>query len=794
MTFSVLPSLFYDFLSARRAVLYAATLGIIGLSIFVLKDVEVQEDIRSMLPDSPPQVTTDLELLQHAPMTRKVIVNLKRRPGTDPMALTKAVEDLKRVMTPPLFKRVVSGPADLTQRAFFSLLFDRLPNLSTEEDLNAIGAGLTREKVQTRLYDMYMQLLSPAGWGIETLNQIDPLGLRQTVMDKLRFLRIIPKMRLAGGHFLSEDGMNALLIADTDVNITDSVGAENLLNRFQNHVDTVIPSSIDVTLISGHRYTAANAAIIKKDLFIVLGFSFTAIFAIFLVFLRDWRATFVFLVPVSVLCIALAMISLAYDRVFAVTVGFGSVLLGISVDFALHVYFALCSRSRHPSRIMAEVSYPILFGGMTTLGAFGSLLFSNLPGQRQIACFAVIGIGASLIISLIILPQILSPPARFDNRPDLGRTAFKSSPRWVVAVWLALLALCVWQGTKLKFNGDLRSVNAVTADIRAAEDHLRETWGDLRGMAMIFAEGKDLQTALEVNEQLFSYLHNEAKIAPILSVAPILPSLKTQLANQEGWRDYWTGEAGTATRLMLENEGRQLGFTPQAFKAYFETFTAGRPPLTPEDLRAVGLGDLLESMVIKMDQKVLILTLVPDTPKVVGLVTDGGTRPAGTRMVSQTRFGRMISQAILDDFVRFISGASLVVLILLSVLLHKPKKVFFALIPVITGLACMCGTMGCLGIGFNLFNIVATILVIGLGVDYGIFMVCRISDGSSHQTEWAILISGLTTLAGFGGLTLARHPALYSIGLTVLLGIGAAIPAALLVIPAVYRKDLAPPR
>ena len=38
-------------------------------------------------------------------------------------------------------------------------------------------------------------------------------------------------------------------------------------------------------------------------------------------------------------------------------------------------------------------------------------------------------------------------------------------------------------------------------------------------------------------------------------------------------------------------------------------------------------------------------------------------------------------------------------------------------------------------------------------------------------------------------LVLARHPALHSIGVTVLFGIGIAIPAALLVIPALYQKN-----
>ena len=100
----------------------------------------------------------------------------------------------------------------------------------------------------------------------------------------------------------------------------------------------------------------------------------------------------------------------------------------------------------------------------------------------------------------------------------------------------------------------------------------------------------------------------------------------------------------------------------------------------------------------------------------------------------------------------------------------------------------MFGAMGWLGIQFNLFNVIATILIIGLGVDYGIFMVCKISETYGHDTDRAVLFSGLTTLAGFGALILARHPALHSIGLTVILGIGAAIPSALFVIPALYQR------
>jgi len=109
------------------------------------------------------------------------------------------------------------------------------------------------------------------------------------------------------------------------------------------------------------------------------------------------------------------------------------------------------------------------------------------------------------------------------------------------------------------------------------------------------------------------------------------------------------------------------------------------------------------------------------------------------------------------------------------------------LIPAISGLLVMFGLMGWQGIDFNLFNIIATILVIGLSVDLGIFMVSRISEGQEAYTGQAVLLSGLTSLIGMGALTLADHPALFSMGITVLLGMCGTIPAALWVVPAFFQ-------
>jgi len=50
-----------------------------------------------------------------------------------------------------------------------------------------------------------------------------------------------------------------------------------------------------------------------------------------------------------------------------------------------------------------------------------------------------------------------------------------------------------------------------------------------------------------------------------------------------------------------------------------------------------------------------------------------------------------------------------------------------------------------------------------------------------------VSMCAVSTLSGFGVLTLAEHPALHTLGATVLVGIGAAWPTALWVTPAILK-------
>jgi SAM-dependent methyltransferase len=89
----------------------------------------------------------------------------------------------------------------------------------------------------------------------------------------------------------------------------------------------------------------------------------------------------------------------------------------------------------------------------------------------------------------------------------------------------------------------------------------------------------------------------------------------------------------------------------------------------------------------------------------------------------------------------------------------------------------------------DLSNFIFVIFVIGVGGDYSLFLLMaeleplRGYHSRVASTGGAVTICALTTLFGVGVLALARHPALFSIGIAALLGISLSLVATLFLVP-----------
>src|SRR3989449_5085856 len=101
----------------------------------------------------------------------------------------------------------------------------------------------------------------------------------------------------------------------------------------------------------------------------------------------------------------------------------------------------------------------------------------------------------------------------------------------------------------------------------------------------------------------------------------------------------------------------------------------------------------------------------------------------------------------------------------------------------------MLGIMGLFNLPFNPANVMTLPLIIGIGVTNGIHILNRFAEEQtpsifSRSTGKAVLVSGLTTIAGFGSLIIANHRGIRSLGYVMATGVATCMIAGLTFLPA----------
>ncbi len=127
--------------------------------------------------------------------------------------------------------------------------------------------------------------------------------------------------------------------------------------------------------------------------------------------------------------------------------------------------------------------------------------------------------------------------------------------------------------------------------------------------------------------------------------------------------------------------------------------------------------------------------------------------------------------------------------ILVFIHFRSPLSLALALVPVGVGFLWLGGLMGYFGVPLNPANIMTLPLVIGIGVTNGIHILNRFAEEQTpsilaRSTGKAVLVSGLTAIAGFGSLILAQHRGIKSLGYVMSTGIATCMIAGLTILPA----------
>ncbi|HIA10867.1 MAG TPA: methyltransferase domain-containing protein, partial [Flavobacteriales bacterium] len=145
------------------------------------------------------------------------------------------------------------------------------------------------------------------------------------------------------------------------------------------------------------------------------------------------------------------------------------------------------------------------------------------------------------------------------------------------------------------------------------------------------------------------------------------------------------------------------------------------------------------------------------------------------------------------DFGLLVSFSLLLVFVILVISYGRIELGIITFLPILISWLWTLGIMGAFGIKFNIFNIIISTFIFGLGIDYSIFIMRGLlqqykygrENLSSYKTS--IFLSVFTTITGLGVLIFAQHPALRSIAWLSIIGILSVVIVAYTLEPLMFR-------
>ena len=771
----------YIILQAKARPAIAGALLLVLLCGLYATTIIVREDITTLMPQKPEGLASQFSLLLDAPLLQGLTIAVG---GSDPASSARLLAEKLRG---PEIPYIIAGAENSVSPSFLTDLCMAVPGLMDAEALAKLPGFIDGEAIDNAMQRIVRLMRSAEGIALRDLAALDPFGICMETIKTLRPRNLENGFYFEQGALLSRDGRYALVLAEPAASMTDSEAARTVMAKVREAI-RALPEGTETLVIGGHRHTEENADIIMADVRRILPFSLALLVLAYLIFVRTWRGFGILLLPGASLAVGAACVGLVYGSLSSIVLGFGSVVLGIASDYAIHVYYAMGS-GKDAEDALRRISTPMLFGAATTFAAFLAFFSSSIPSIIQMATFATAAIVTAVLFSLVILPHIFtsgkSSSEEAENPPALNVPVRPLPLLCLWGVMGAAIFLLIWN---VPVDGDIRKLSYASSGIRQDEARLRKIFGDLREQGLFAVSGITLEEALARNDSVWEALREDASqsgwdFSLLTSLAPIMPSEATQRLRHDEWERFWAAQADAAIE-GLAAASAVFGFASGTFSPFREWIAAPPPLVTAELLGRGGLD--LAAMLTREDQtSARVYSLVQgDTFPMSG---QDILRRHGAQFVSGATFREAMDFATHSDILRFGGISLLAVLVLSAVLLRSPVRVGMALLPVGAALGAVLAVFRLLGMSLNIFHAMALPLVICLSVDYGIFILANLEGRLHRESRRGVLLSGITTLSGFGVLLLARHPALYSLGLSVCVGLFAALLTALVALPRLAR-------
>ncbi|MBW2351831.1 MAG: MMPL family transporter [Deltaproteobacteria bacterium] len=792
-----------------RINIYALILSILAMGVVFwvsLHMVEIDTDITGYLPQNDPVISDAGYIFENHPIHDRLIIDMGLdRDDPDRLVHYAAVVE-ERLKKSGLFRKVGTGEVQDLIPDLISHILDNLPLMFTDKDLNQkVRPLLKKERIIKRVEFLRSELMGLQGIGQSRFISRDPLGLKDIVLARLSHLAPVKGVEILRGRIISPDRKHLMLTATPLASGTDTAFARKISGLIREVSDELQKRSaengdrVTITPMGAYRAALDNEALIRGDVqrAILLAMAGIALLLIF-AFPRPLLGLFAFLPALAGTVAAFFFFSLIHRSISIMTLGFGGAVISITVDHAIAFLLFLdrptTTSGREASREIWAVG---LLAALTTMGAFGTLCFCDFPVFEQIGLFTALGIAFSFIYVHTVFPLIFPsmPPAPPKALPLRNIVAALSSwgKRGAFAALIFGLGMIFFANPG--FNVQLSAMNSVREETVEAEELLSGVWGDdIFQKTYLMTEGKSREDLQREGDRLLEIMDQDVASGVISSgfvPSMIFPGRERGKEALGAWKKFWDRQRISDLKTALAQASHETGFAKGAFGPFFRTLSS----------------DLSHQTLIQIPRKfdgLLGITEKRDGSawvQVLSLTPGGSYDPEAFyqryrsmgKIFDPSFFSLRMGDLLFSTFSKILLIVGISVALLLFLFFLDLRLTLVSILPLIFALISTLGTLNLMGHPIDIPGLMLSIVVIGMGVDYSIFLTRsyqRYGD-DSHPSfaliRMAVFMASASTMVGFGALCFARHSMLRSAGLTSLAGIGYALMGAFLILPPLLR-------
>ncbi|MBA6153887.1 MMPL family transporter [Gelidibacter maritimus] len=789
----------YQTLKKYKPLFVIALIIIFGLLMWTASTIKFDEDISKLIPSNSENEHLQ-KVLKTAQFADKIIVNIeKAKDGTTDDLTEYATQLLDSLSTQSssFIKDIQGKIEDETIFETMDFVYSNVPLFLKTEDYKTISNKLQPDSIAKITENNYKTLISPSGIVSKKTIIKDPLGISLMALKHLQQLGISDDFILKDGFLVSKNERHLLLFitpAYPSNNTTDNAMFSEQLYRFQDELNTVFEDKAQSSYFGGTLIAVANAQQIKNDIQITVSIAMVLLMTLFIVFYKKLTIPIILFVPTLFGgLLAISVLSVIRSEISAISLGIGAVLLGVTLDYSLHILTHI-RNNETAKELFDGVSKPILMSGLTTALAFLCLMFVDSSALQDLGIFAAISVMGASVFALIFIPQFYKGSStKNTKRSIVDKIASYDFHRNKILIGsiVALLILSGFNYQRATFNHDISNLNFQPETIKSAEAKLDTLINISSKSLYVIAFGNNEQQVLETNDEIFNQLQDletENKVLSYNSVGALVGSDKKQQESIRHWKRFWTSELKAETQSELIENGSKFGFKPSTFQEFYALLNHEFHPLSIDDYRKINVIPI--SDFIAEDGNFMTITSVVNVrDENIDEIKNTFKDSENTLVIDRQAINETLLGHLKNDFNKLLIYCVIVVVLLLLLFYKNFKLTLVTILPIIITWFITIGIMGLFHLEFNIFNIIISSFIFGLGVDYSIFMTNGMRSGKSsmatHKTS--IILSVLTTILGVGVLIFAKHPALHSLATISIIGILTAMFISFVLQPILYN-------